>query len=102
MLQPRVRRYLKHGTLPQLRVFEDSARLGSLPRAAEELHIAQPTVSVQIKNLTDTVGLPLFEQVGRRVYLTDAGQRLYAGCHEVFRALSTLEHSRNGLGAMES
>ena len=40
MLQPGIRRYLKHGTLPQLRVFEASARLGSLTRAAEELHIA--------------------------------------------------------------
>lgn len=101
MPQPGIRRYLKHGTLPQLRVFEASARLGSLTRAAEELHIAQPTASVQIKKLTETVGLPLFEQVGRRVYLTDAGQRLYAGCHEVFRALSTVEETLNGLRAME-
>ena len=102
MLQSGIRRYLKHGTLPQLRVFEASARLGSLTRAAEELHIAQPTASVQIKKLTETVGLPLFEHVGRHVYLTDAGQRLYEGCHEVFRALSTVDESLNGLRAMES
>ena len=102
MLQPNIRRYLKHGTLPQLRVFEASARLGSFSLAARELHMAQPTASVQIRKLTETVGLPLFEQVGRRVYLTDAGQRLYAGCHEVFRALSTLEETLNGLRAMES
>lgn len=102
MLQPNIRRYLKHGTLPQLRVFEASARLGNFSLAAQELHMAQPTASVQIKKLTETVGLPLFEQVGRRVYLTDAGQRLYAGCHEVFRALSTLEETLNGLRAMES
>jgi DNA-binding transcriptional LysR family regulator len=102
MLQPNIRRYLRHGTLPQLRVFEASARLGSLTRAAEELHIAQPTASVQIKKLAETVGLPLFEQVGKRVYLTDAGQRLYAGCHEIFRALSTLEETLNGLRVMEN
>ena len=102
MLQPNIRRYLKHGTLPQLRVFEASARLGSLTRAAEELHIAQPTASVQIKKLTETIGLALFEQVGRRVYLTDAGERLYAGCHDVFRALSTLEETLNGMRTMES
>jgi len=102
MLQPGIRRYLKHGTLPQLRVFEASARLGSLTRAAEELHIAQPTASVQIKKLTETVGLPLFEQVGKRVYLTDAGQRLYAGCHDVFRALSAIDEALNGMRAMES
>jgi LysR family transcriptional regulator, low CO2-responsive transcriptional regulator len=101
MLQANIRRYLKHGTLPQLRVFEASARLGSLTRAAEELHMAQPTASVQIKKLTETIGLPLFEQVGRRVYLTDAGQRLYTGCHEVFRVLSTVEETLNGLRAIE-
>ena len=102
MLQPNIRRYLKHGTLPQLRVFEASARLGNFSLAAQELHMAQPTASVQIKKLTETVGLPLFEQVGRRVYLTDAGQHLYAGCHEVFRALSTIEETLNGLRATES
>ena len=102
MLQPGIRRYLKHGTLPQLRVFEASARLGSLTRAAGELHIAQPTASVQIKKLTETVGLPLFEQIGKRVYLTDAGQRLYAGCHEIFRVFSTLDETLNGMRATES
>src|SRR5512132_1652985 len=102
MLLPEIRRYLKHGTLPQLRVFEASARLGSFTRAAEELHIAQPTASVQIKKLTETVGLPLFEQVGRRVYLTDAGQHLYAGCREIFRAISTVEETLNGLRTLES
>jgi LysR family transcriptional regulator, low CO2-responsive transcriptional regulator len=102
MLQPNIRRYLKHGTLPQLRVFEASARLGSLTRAAEELHIAQPTATVQIKKLTETVGLPLFEQIGRRVYLTDAGERLYAGCHEVFRVLATVEETLISLRALEN
>ena len=102
MLQSNIRRYLKHGTLPQLRVFEASARLGNFSLAAQELHMAQPTASVQIKKLTETVGLPLFEQVGRRVYLTDAGQRLYAGCHEVFGALAAIEDTLNGLRATDS
>lgn len=102
MLQPNIRRYLKHGTLPQLRVFEASVRLGNFTRAAQELHMAQPTASVQIKKLTETIGLPLFEQVGKHVYLTDAGQRLYAGCNEIFRAFSTLEETLNGLRAMEN
>ena len=76
MLQSKIRRYIKHGTLPQLSVFEAVARLGSFTRAAEELYMAQPTVSVQIKKLTETVGLPLFEQVGKRVHLTEAGREL--------------------------
>jgi DNA-binding transcriptional LysR family regulator len=86
-----IRRYLKHGTLPQLRVFEASARLGSMVRAAQELHIAQPTASVQIRKLSETVGLPLFEQVGKRIYLTEAGKQVVAGCNDVFLALSRLE-----------
>ena len=102
MLRPNIRRYLKHGTLPQLRLFEASVRLGNFSRAAQELHMAQPTASVQIKKLTETVGLPLFEQVGKRVYLTDAGQRLYTGCNAIFGALATLEDTLNGLRAMEN
>ena len=102
MLQPGIRRYLRHGTLSQLRAFEASARLGNITRAAEELHIAQPTASVQIKKLTEMVGLPLFEHVGNRVYLTDAGHRLYAGCHEIFHALSNLDETLNGLRAIET
>lgn len=91
MPQVNIRRYLKHGTLPQLRVFEASVRLGSLARAAEELHMAPPTASVQIKKLTETIGLPLLEQVGKRMYPTDVGRRVYDGCNDVFRALGSLE-----------
>ena len=47
MPQVDIHRYLRHGTLPQLRVFEASARLGSFARAAEELHMAPPTASVR-------------------------------------------------------
>ena len=101
MSHPDIHRYLRHGTLPQLRVFEASARLGSFTRAAEELHMAQPTASVQLKKLSETVGVPLFEQVGKRMYLTDAGRRLYAGCQEVFRALMGVEESLAGLRGVD-
>jgi DNA-binding transcriptional LysR family regulator len=97
-----IRRYLKHGTLPQLRVLEASARLGSFARAAEELHIAQPTASVQIRKLSETVGFPLFEQVGRRVYLTEAGKRVFAGCNDVFHALSRLEETLADMRGLSS
>lgn len=91
MSESNIRRYLKHGTLPQLAVFEASARLGSFSRAAEEQHLAQPTVSVQIKKLTETVGLPLFEQVGKKIFLTEAGRELYAACKELFHTLGTVD-----------
>jgi DNA-binding transcriptional LysR family regulator len=57
---------------------------------------------VQIKKLSETIGLPLFEQVGKRVYLTEAGQHVYAGCHNVFHALSALEETLNSLRATGS
>lgn len=102
MPRPDIRRYLKHGTLPQLRVFEASARLGSMARAAQELHIAQPTASVQVRKLSETVGLPLFEQVGKRIYLTEAGKQVYAGCNDVFHALSRLEEMLTEMRGLDS
>ena len=101
MPQLDIHRYFRHGTLPQLHLFEATARLGSFTRAAHELHMAQPTASVQIKKLTETVGVPLFEQVGKRLYLTDAGRRLYESCQAVFRAFESLEASLLDLRTLE-
>ncbi|HSD59889.1 MAG TPA: LysR substrate-binding domain-containing protein [Burkholderiales bacterium] len=91
MPHSKLRRYLKHGTFPQLAVFDAIARLGSFTRAAEELYMAQPTVSIQIKKLTETVGLPLFEQVGKKIHLTEAGTELNAAVQDVFRRLEAVE-----------
>ncbi|WP_218081680.1 LysR family transcriptional regulator [Anthocerotibacter panamensis] len=82
---------MKNVTLHQLQVFEVTARRKSFTRAAEELFLAQPTVSMQIKQLTKAVGLPLFEQMGKRLYLTDAGRELLTTCQEVFDRLSQFE-----------
>jgi len=60
----------RRASLRQLQVFEAIARHGSFTRAAEELYLTQPTVSMQIKKLEQSIGLPLFEQVGKRIYLT--------------------------------
>ena len=67
---------MRHATLRQLKVFETGARLSSYSRAAEELHLSQPAVSTQIRKLEEHAGLPLFEQLGRKVYLTAAGIEL--------------------------
>jgi len=63
-------------TLHQLRVFHTVARLGSFSRAAEELGISQPSVSIQVGDLERDLGVELFAQEGRRVLLTAAGQTL--------------------------
>jgi DNA-binding transcriptional LysR family regulator len=82
---------LKNATLHQLKVFEAVARHNSFTRAAEELFLTQPTVSMQVKQLSKSVGLPLFEQVGKRLYLTSAGKELYTTCRELFDRLLQFE-----------
>ena len=82
---------MRHSTLRQLEVFEAIARLGSFTRAAEEMFLTQPTVSMQIKKLADAVGLPLFEQVGKKVFLTDAGRELHKTCREIFKHFAHFE-----------
>jgi DNA-binding transcriptional LysR family regulator len=67
---------MKNATLRQLKVFETVARHLSFSRAAEELHLTQPAVSTQIKTLESHVGLELFEQLGKKVYLTQGGSEL--------------------------
>ncbi|MEW6312766.1 MAG: LysR family transcriptional regulator [Pseudomonadota bacterium] len=82
---------MRHTTLRQLEVFEAIARLRSFTRAAEELHLTQPTVSMQIKKLTDAVGMPLFEQIGKKVHLTEAGFALQNFSREIFDNFTRFE-----------
>lgn len=71
---------MTHVTLRQLQVFEAVARHSSFTRAANRLHVTQPTVSKQIRALSDAIGAPLIEQIGKKVYLTELGRELYATC----------------------
>lgn len=82
---------MKNASLRQLKVFEAVARHLSFTRAAEELYTTQPTVSIQLKQLTDIVGQPLLEQVGKRIYLTDTGRELLKVCREIFDGLDRFE-----------
>ena len=75
----------------QLRIFECVARRLSFTRAAEELSLAQPTVSAQLKQLADEIGMPLFDQAGRSISLTDAGKELYATTQAMFEAWRQFE-----------
>src|SRR5512135_250302 len=67
----------------QLRAFEAVARLGSVTGAAAELHVTQPTVSVQLRELAAAVGEPLFEPAGRKLRLTQAGESLQQTVGEI-------------------
>jgi DNA-binding transcriptional LysR family regulator len=68
---------LRHTTLRQLQVFEAVARQLSFSRAAAELHLTQPAVSMQVKLLEEQAGLPLFERLGKKIFLTEAGEELH-------------------------
>jgi len=78
-------------TLQQLRLFEAVAHHGSFTRAAEAIHLTQPAISIQIKRLEEGLGVSLFEQMGKKIYLTAAGKELYATCQDVFERLTAFE-----------
>ena len=78
-------------TLRQLQVFEAVARLQSYTRAAETLHLSQPGVSMQIKQLEESIGLPMFEQVGKRIHLTTAGREMFSYSQRIRNLLDEAE-----------
>jgi DNA-binding transcriptional LysR family regulator len=78
-------------SLRQLQVFDAVARLLSYTRAAEEMHLSQPTVSMQIKKLESDIGLPLTEQIGKKISLTEAGDALYQASRDILGTLGRFE-----------
>jgi DNA-binding transcriptional LysR family regulator len=88
---------IQHVSLRQLRVFEAAASSRSFSKAAEILHLTQPGVSMHIKELEANAGLPLFERIGRKLYVTEAGQELLARAREILRALKDAEDTLDGL-----
>ena len=81
---------LRRVTLHQLKIFLSLARHLNMTRAAEELHMTPAALSIQIKQLSGTVGAPLHEQIGKRLFLTEAGRLVYAGALDVFDRLERL------------
>jgi DNA-binding transcriptional LysR family regulator len=78
-------------TVRQLKVFEAVARHLSYTRAAEALYLSQPATSMQIKQLEDVVGIPLFEQFGKKIFLTNAGKEFQQYCHNILQQLNDAE-----------
>ena len=73
-------------TFRQLRLFLALAETGSVSAAAKVMHVTQPTASMQLREVTEAVGLPLYEVIGRRVHLTDAGRDLAATARAIVDA----------------
>jgi DNA-binding transcriptional LysR family regulator len=88
---------LQHVSLRQLRVFEAAAASRSFSKAAEFLHLTQPGVSMHIKELETSAGLLLFDRIGKKLYLTEAGQELLARAREILRALKDADDALDGL-----
>jgi DNA-binding transcriptional LysR family regulator len=84
-----------HLTLRQLKVFESVARHLNYTRASEELHLTQPAVSMQVKQLEKQLGVALFEQLGKRIHLTEAGKEVLTYARAVAQQLDELESVLN-------
>ncbi|HET9579847.1 MAG TPA: LysR family transcriptional regulator [Usitatibacter sp.] len=86
-----MRRFFRHGLLPQLVAFEACVRLGSVTRAAEELALAQPTLSCMLRKLADTFGGPLTVVRDRRVEATELGREVLELCDDLFAAFDRFD-----------
>ena len=93
---------LRHLSLRQLTVFLEAARQMSFARAAENLHLTQPAISMQIRQLESVVGLPLFERVGKRLALTEAGTLFRHHAARVIGELQDAEQTLRALRGLQS
>jgi DNA-binding transcriptional LysR family regulator len=78
-------------TLRQFRVFEAVARHLSFSRAAEELHLSQPAVSMQVKGIETILGMRLTEQLGKKIFLTEAGREVLHASQTITARLDDLQ-----------
>jgi LysR family transcriptional regulator, low CO2-responsive transcriptional regulator len=90
-----------HITLRHLRIFETVSRCGSISRAATELHLTQPAVSMQMKQLEEQIGLPVLEQVGKRMFLTEAGRELQRHAREIAARMVDLNAAMDEFRGLE-
>lgn len=88
-------------TLHQLAIFTVLARHQNMTRAAEELHMTTPALSIQIKQMSEAIGMPLHEQVGKRLYLTEAGHCVEKAARDVLDRLNSLSSELAELQGME-
>lgn len=93
MVYSTAKNLIRHLSLRQMQIFEAVVRLGGYTRAAEELHLTQPTVSMQIKKLSDTIGYPLLEKVGSNLLTTAVGDEVYNTSKNILSNMVALEES---------
>ena len=89
-------------TFRQLRLFLALAETGSVSAAAKVMHVTQPTASMQLREVTHAVGVPLYEVVSRRVYLTEAGQALARTARAIAGEWDAFEQGISGAKGLTS
>lgn len=92
---------VRHATLNQFRIFDAVVRHMSFARAAEELHLTPPALSIQVKQLAEAVGQPLYEQIGKKIHLTPAGKMVADASRDLIGRLQHLKHDLNALQGLE-
>ncbi len=86
-------------TLNQLKIFLKVTQTSSITKAAEELHLTQPAVSIQLKNFQEQFDMPLTEVVGRQLYITDFGREVAVTAEKILEGISELDfktHTHKG------
>ena len=92
---------LRHATLRQLRVFDALARHMSVVRTAEALHLTPPAVSIQVRQLSEHIGVPLTEQVGKQLFLTPQGEIVATACRDLIDRIERLDQELASLQGLE-
>src|SRR5690606_2111531 len=77
-------------SLHQLQIFLKVSETQSITKAAEELHLTQPAVSIQLKNLQDQLDLPIIEMVGKKVFITDFGKEILETAHKISEEIDSI------------
>lgn len=89
-------------TLRQLQLIQALQRYQSISRVAEELHISQPSVSIQLKNLSDLIGMPIYHKRGKKIELTDAGLAVAETAQTIFQNIDNLRVELNDLKGLKA
>ena len=87
-------------TFRQLRLFLALAQTGSVSAAAKLMHVTQPTASMQLKEITQSVGMPLYEVISKKIYLTDVGVELAGTARAITQAWEGFQQSIDGLNGL--
>jgi len=86
-----------HFTLRQLQIFEAVARLKSFSKASRELHLTQPAISMQMRQLESLIGIPLIERLGKQIFITQAGNTLFHHAQVISHQLRQVQNDLNSL-----